>query len=102
MICDRSGRILVRGGRWIAALVAVLGTAAVFAYVPADPVDYVQDIKPIFSRRCSSCHGALKQKNELRLDTAALAKQGGSSGPAIVPGKSDESLLIDAITGADG
>src|SRR5205807_7713406 len=28
--------------------------------------------------------------------------KGGSGGPAIVPGKSGESLLIDAVTGADG
>jgi mono/diheme cytochrome c family protein len=102
MICERSGRILVRGGRWIAPLFALLSAGALFADEPAEPVDYVQDIKPILSRRCYSCHGALKQKNDLRLDTAALAKQGGSSGPAIVPGKSAESLLIDAITGADG
>ncbi|MGE5194146.1 MAG: PSD1 and planctomycete cytochrome C domain-containing protein, partial [Deltaproteobacteria bacterium] len=54
------------------------------------------------SRRCYSCHGALKQKNDLRLDTAALAIKGGGSGPAIVPGKSDESLLIDAVIGAEG
>src|SRR6516162_5550941 len=67
-----------------------------------EPVDYVQDIKPILSRRCYSCHGALKQKNDLRLDTAALAIKGGGAGPAIVPGKSDESLLIDAVTGAEG
>jgi mono/diheme cytochrome c family protein len=67
-----------------------------------DAVDYVQDIKPILSRRCYSCHGALQQKNDLRLDTAALAKKGGSGGPAVVSGKIDESLLIDAVTGADG
>lgn len=67
-----------------------------------DAVDYVQDIKPILSRRCYSCHGALQQKNGLRLDTAVLAKKGGSAGAAVVPGKVDESLLIDAVTGADG
>src|SRR5579863_4961220 len=73
-----------------------LCTASLAADEPVDRVDYVQDIKPILSRRCYSCHGALKQKNDLRLDTAALAIKGGSSGAAIVPGKSDESLLIDA------
>ncbi|MSR56978.1 MAG: DUF1553 domain-containing protein [Planctomycetaceae bacterium] len=65
-------------------------------------VDYVQDVKPILSRRCYACHGALKQKNGLRLDTAALAQQGGEGGPALVPEKSSESLLIDALTGANG
>src|SRR5258708_30824779 len=59
-------------------------------------------MKPILSCRCYACHGAFEQKNDLRLDPAALAIQGGSSGAAIVPGKSDESLLIDAVTGAEG
>ncbi len=102
MSCVRSRRIQVHGGPWISIFIAALTASAVFGDEPADPVDYVQDVKPILSRRCYACHGALKQKNDLRLDTAALAKQGGSSGPAIVAGKSDESLLIDAVTGAEG
>ena len=65
-------------------------------------VDYVREIKPVLSKRCYACHGALQQKAALRLDTAALIKKGGDSGPAIVPGDSGESLLIDAVTGADG
>src|SRR5262249_56502389 len=36
----------------------------------------------------------------LRLDTAKLIVEGGSSGPALVPGQSDDSLLIRAIVGA--
>ncbi len=84
-------------------LVLALAAVSQAANPPAaEPVDYVQDVKPILSRRCYACHGALKQKNELRLDTAALAIKGGESGPAVVPGKSDESLLIDAVTGANG
>ena len=38
----------------------------------------------------------------MRLDTADAVRQGGDQGPAIVPGKSQESLLIKAVTGADG
>ena len=79
-----------------------INAALVSAGEQTEPVDYVQDIKPILARRCYACHGALKQKNDLRLDTAALAIQGGSSGAAIVPGKSGASLLIDAVTGTEG
>jgi mono/diheme cytochrome c family protein len=68
----------------------------------ARTVDYVQDIKPIFAKRCTACHGAEKQKSGLRLDSVGLAKRGGDSGPAIEPGKSAESLLVLAITGAEG
>jgi cytochrome c553 len=34
--------------------------------------DYQRDIKPILHERCASCHGALKQKGNLRLDAASL------------------------------
>ena len=66
---------------------------------PRIPVDYVQDIKTIFAKHCTSCHGPKKQQNGLRLDTAAAAIAGGDSGPAIVPGKPNESLIINAIDG---
>ena len=61
------------------------------------PVDYTRDIKPILTRRCYECHGPLKQRGGLRLDTAKLMRQGGDTGPALVPGKAKKSLLIKAI-----
>ena len=67
----------------------------------ATPVDYRREVKPILSRSCYPCHGALRQRAKLRLDTADLIRKGGRSGPAIVPGKSAASLLIDAVTGKD-
>ena len=66
----------------------------------AEPVDYVRDIKPLLAR-CTACHGALRKKNGLRLDTADLVKKGGDGGPAVEPGQSAQSLLIDALTGAN-
>src|SRR5262245_20333428 len=93
---------LGRAGRWTWGLLVMSCAATVLADDQRETVDYVQDVKPILSRRCYSCHGALKQKNDLRLDTAALAIKGGGAGPAIVPGKSAESLLIDAVTGVEG
>ncbi len=66
---------------------------------PAAPADYSRDVKPLLARRCHRCHGAAKQKSGLRLDTAAQAVAGGNRGPAIVPGKSGESLIIDAVAG---
>jgi mono/diheme cytochrome c family protein len=66
----------------------------------AERVDYVRQVKPILAARCYACHGARKQESGLRVDTAALLKQGGESGAAIVPGKSGESLLIMAVVGS--
>jgi len=68
----------------------------------APPVDYGREVKPILTARCTSCHGAIRQKARLRLDTAEFVRRGGEGGPAVEPGKSGESLLIDRVTGADG
>ncbi|GDY23028.1 hypothetical protein LBMAG56_43750 [Verrucomicrobiota bacterium] len=62
-------------------------------------MDYLRDIKPILSARCFSCHSALRQKANLRLDASQLIRQGGESGPAFKPGQSAESLLLHAVTG---
>src|SRR5687767_12963530 len=74
--------------------------------VPAAPaaaeVDYARDVKPILTSRCTTCHGALKQKSDLRLDAAPLLAKGGKHGAIIVPGKSGESRLIHAVTGTNG
>ena len=65
-------------------------------------VDYLRDVKPVLARRCFACHAALKQCSGLRLDTAAAIRRGGDGGPAVEAGKSGESLLIAAVTGAVG
>ncbi|MGO9462547.1 MAG: PSD1 and planctomycete cytochrome C domain-containing protein [Isosphaeraceae bacterium] len=68
----------------------------------APPVDYAREVKPILAARCTSCHGAIRQKAGLRLDTADFVRRGGKRGPAVEPGKSGASLLIDRVTGAGG
>lgn len=65
----------------------------------ARAIDYTAEIKPILSKRCYACHGGLKHNAGLRLDSAALMRKGGESGPAVVPGQSAESLIVDAVTG---
>src|SRR5262249_44768290 len=67
----------------------------------AEPVDYEKQVKPIFAARCKACHGALKQEAGLRLDTGALARQGGDSGKILTPGKSAASDLVARITSSD-
>jgi hypothetical protein len=76
--------------------------AALAAPSPAaDPVDYARDIKPLLKERCFACHGALKQKGKLRLDTAALMAKGGTSGPAIKPGDTAASLVLERVSDTD-
>jgi mono/diheme cytochrome c family protein len=70
---------------------------------PAQPaVAYERDVKPILRQHCVSCHGPKTAKGKLRLDTAALMLKGGSSGPAVVPGKAADSPLLHALAGSDG
>ncbi|MFN0197505.1 MAG: PSD1 and planctomycete cytochrome C domain-containing protein [Planctomycetaceae bacterium] len=54
-------------------------------------------IRPLLSEKCFKCHGPSKQNGKLRLDSRTSILRGGENGSAIVPGKPDESLLIDAI-----
>ncbi len=77
------------------AMLASLATAAEDAEV------YSRSVKPVLARRCASCHGALKQKAGLRLDTAAAILKGGETGPSVEPGEAAESLLVARVTSAD-
>ena len=63
------------------------------------PVDFAKDIEPIFADHCYSCHGPKKQESALRLSVKADALKGGDEhgAKAIVPGKSSESVLIQAV-----
>ena len=60
--------------------------------------DYVKHVKPLLHERCYSCHGALKQKAKLRLDTVELMLKGGKSGAAFERGKPEESLIVARVT----
>jgi hypothetical protein len=55
------------------------------------------EVRPILANRCFECHGEKKQKGGLRVDAIAFLKAGGDNGPALVPGKPDESPLIEAV-----
>ena len=66
------------------------------------PVDFVQDIQPIFKSRCLGCHDAGKQRGGLRLDVKAAAFKGGETfSPAIIAGKSADSPLVRLVAGLE-
>jgi mono/diheme cytochrome c family protein len=80
---------------WVTlAAVAVAGQ-------PANKVDFVKDVQPIFANGCYSCHGEKKQLSGFRLDRKSDALRGGELGKAIVPGKSSESPLVRYVSGED-
>ncbi len=55
------------------------------------------DIIPIMLLRCTACHGLRRQEAGLDLRTKASMLKGGQSGPAVISGKPEESLLIRRI-----
>jgi len=90
---------------WTASLLALFGTARIcHAQGPSAPnaaiVNFAADIAPILERRCVACHGLDKQEGGLRLDGGPAALAGGDSGPAVTPGNSAASLLIEKISAA--
>jgi cytochrome c553 len=82
-----------------AAILLLTATAARLPAADESGVEFFETrVRPILVERCYSCHGAAaKSKGGLRLDSRAAAVEGGDTGPAVVPGKPNESLLVDAI-----
>ena len=64
---------------------------------------FEKKIQPIFAETCYKCHShdADRIKGGLLLDSPEAALNGGDTGPALVPGKPEESLLIKAIRYTD-
>ena len=67
---------------------------ATAAQAPADLFE--MRVRPVLAANCYACHGEARMGG-LRLDSRAELVKGGASGPAIMVGKSEESLLIRAV-----
>ncbi len=72
------------------------------AQLRADDFEFFErKIRPVLVAHCFECHAADSQESGLRVDSLAAILAGGERGPAIVPGKPDESLLISAVRHSD-
>lgn len=60
---------------------------------------FEKQVRPLLVKRCYECHSSEsgEPSGNLALDSKAGWQQGGDSGPALVPGKPQESVLIDAV-----
>ena len=88
-------RALIISAVWLVGLSQVYG---------ADGTAFFEsNIRPLLVERCYECHSveAKKVKGGLLLDSRTGWAKGGENGPAIVPGKPAESLLIEAVLYAD-
>jgi hypothetical protein len=91
--------IVVFGGLGVNAARAAEGpTVAPKDFPPAAVEFFEARVRPILVDQCIKCHGPKKQSSGLRLDSREAVLEGGESGPALVPAKPDESLLIQAVS----
>ena len=68
------------------------------ALTPAqDAAFFEARVRPVLARHCYGCHAAGKQFSGLRVDSREALLRGGRRGPALVPGKPEQSLLVRAI-----
>ncbi|HKB35344.1 MAG TPA: DUF1553 domain-containing protein [Gemmataceae bacterium] len=91
---------------WIAfaSLLAPLSLASPAAAADDAGAEFFEKkVRPVLVQRCYECHSqtAKKKRGGLLLDSRDRLRQGGDSGPAIVPGRPDESRLIKAIRYGD-
>ncbi|WP_299466608.1 PSD1 and planctomycete cytochrome C domain-containing protein [uncultured Gimesia sp.] len=63
---------------------------------------FENEVRPLLIEHCITCHGPQKSEAGLRLDQGATMLKGGDTGPAIIPGKPESSLLIKALHHTDG
>ena len=78
-----------------ALLIAVLALSG--AARAAEPVDFAHDVLPILKARCAKCHTNGKYEGDLSLDT----RESLLRSEVVVPGRSDESTLIERVAADD-
>jgi cytochrome c553 len=93
MRASRLGWLIVCG---LLPFLGVMASAA--ETIPAEQLSFFEKkIRPVLVEKCYSCHTAEKTKGGLTLDSREGIRAGGDTGPAIVPGSLNKSLLIQAI-----
>jgi WD40 repeat protein len=70
---------------WLAAAVPVAAQS---------PPSFVRQVKPFLGKYCGECHSGGRARGDLSVDSFKALLEGGKSGPAVVPGKPDESSLV--------
>jgi mono/diheme cytochrome c family protein/cytochrome c553 len=95
MCCSLSARLLLALAAGF-TLVWPLGTRA--NEPSAEQLEFFEKrVRPVLATHCYACHAQGKSEGFLRLDAREAMLSGGDRGPAIVPGRADDSLLIQAV-----
>ena len=69
------------------------------AWAEDRPISLYQQILPVLERRCHACHQPVNAGGQLSLTSYSQLRKGGKSGPVLVPGKPDDSLMVKMISG---
>src|SRR4051812_16655232 len=85
--------LTARTALWSFLALVATGSASAGDAAPT----FEQDVLPILRARCLKCHGSAQRKGGLSLRTPAAMLEGGDSGPALVRGNVDESLIVEQI-----
>ncbi len=67
---------------------------AVMEVVRKEPLSYVKDVADVLGAKCVGCHSDVLTESKLNLEDVASMLKGGKRGPALRPGKADDSLLF--------
>ena len=86
----------------LAATMMAWSMAATGAVAAEADDRFESNVRPLLIERCHKCHAGTMTKGGLRLDSREAVLRGGESGPAIVAGKPDESLLMQAVRHQNG
>ncbi len=89
-------KMTVAMGWWALAGAACVAAEAISIEVPqrTKPVDFGAEIAPILRANCVACHNEKKANGGLVLESPPAILKGGEQGPAVVAGKSTDSLLL--------
>jgi hypothetical protein len=87
-------------------MLPLLSLTAALSLAQASPADdesfFELKIRPVLVDSCLKCHGGAKVSSGLRVDARANFLKGGERGPALVPGKANESLLLRVLRHTEG
>ena len=81
----------------IALLTCLAAVCGANGMTPEETEFFEKRIRPVLAEQCYKCHGPEKQKGELRLDSREAMLKGSDVGVVLVPGKPEESSLIQSI-----
>ena len=62
---------------------------------------FEKEVRPLLIERCVKCHGGDKTRGSLKLTSREAVLLGGDTGPAAVPGKPVDSLLVQLVRRTD-